>query len=874
MSKIRQYFIGIIVVVIFLIFMFSNKYLDWLWYQSMNAGQVFWVTLITGPLTKLIIGIFILIFLLINLLLALRSFNRIRSTEGYMVEVSKETVVFPGFFAAIVISFFLASGFSLNWEVIQQFLNRVSTGITDPIFKHDLGFYLFSFPFYQKLNSLIQIILFFGIIGSGLIYFLARAFWREGRSWQVWQPAKIHLTLLLILFLGSKLWGYSLSRFNLLYQESARLTGVNYTAAHANLLGINILTWVVVGLIGLLIVNVFRKTNTLIIGGLGVWLVLSVIFGGIYPGVIQSFVVNPNEFDLEKSYIQNHIQFTRQAYDLERIKIKPFKPEENQNPQLNSAHPSLADLRLWDYRPLTSSYNQLQSIRPYYEFNNVDIDRYPTPSGQRQLMLSARELHSNRLTERAKSWINLHMVYTHGYGFAANQVNQFSDQGQPVFIARDLPPKTAPDFPSLKVTRPEIYFGESTNDYIIVNTETEEFDYPQGEQNVSTLYKGKKGIPLNSPLVKLLFALRYQESNFLLSNELTQESNIFIYRNIKERVKRLAPFLELDEDPYLVVAKGNLYWIIDAYTESSYYPYSRTHTTGINYIRNSVKVVVNAYEGSVDFYVIDNEDPLIKVWQRIFPRLFKPVAEAIPEITSHFRYPERLLTVQRDILAQYHMTNPKTFYLQEDYWDIPEHNNKTPFEPYYVTLSLPGEPKGEFVMMQPFSPRNKQNLISWLIARSDQPYYGELILYTLPKDINIYGPAQIDSRINQNETISQLITLWNQNQSRVAWGNLLIVPIDNSILYVKPLYIESDQTQQAELKKIVMVYQNEVLIGDTVMEALSGISLNKPTAENKPDKPETQPGEDKQAQQREEIIQQIEKHIIETQKLIRKLRNN
>ena len=355
MSKIRQYFIGIIVVVIFLIFMFSNKYLDWLWYQSMNAGQVFWVTLITGPLTKLIIGIFILIFLLINLLLALRSFNRIRSTEGYMVEVSIETVVFPGFFAAIVISFFLASGFSLNWEVIQQFLNRVSTGITDPIFKHDLGFYLFSFPFYQKLNSLIQIILFFGIIGSGLIYFLARAFWREGRSWQVWQPAKIHLTLLLILFLGSKLWGYSLSRFNLLYQESARLTGVNYTAAHANLLGINILTWVVVGLIGLLIVNVFRKTNTLIIGGLGVWLVLSVIFGGIYPGVIQSFVVNPNEFDLEKSYIQNHIQFTRQAYDLERIKIKPFKPEENQNPQLNSAHPSINSNRFVRIMNLTMS---------------------------------------------------------------------------------------------------------------------------------------------------------------------------------------------------------------------------------------------------------------------------------------------------------------------------------------------------------------------------------------------------------------------------------------------------------------------------------------------------------------------------------------
>ena len=494
---------------------------------------------------------------------------------------------------------------------------------------------------------------------------------------------------------------------------------------------------------------------------------------------------------------------------------------------LNTDHPSLADLRLWDYGPLLNSYNQLQSIRPYYQFNDIDIDRYPSADGQRQVMISARELLSDRLPEQARTWINLHLTYTHGYGFAANQVNQFSNEGQPIFISRDLPPKTAAQFPKLKVTTPDIYFGESTNHYVIVNSKNDGVEQVQGDQNMTPSYQGVPGISLKSFFVKTLMALKYQEPNFLLSPQLLPESSILLYRNIKVRVEKLAPFLSFDNDPYLVVSGGKLYWIIDAYTTSSNYPYSRPYTTGgPNYVRNSVKAVVEAYNGTVDFYIVDPADPIIQVWQKVFPGLFKPSNIIDPDLKSHFRYPEDLLTVQREMLLQYHMTNPRTFYEKEDYWNIPEEKQGKLFEPYYVTLKLPEEDQTEFVMVQPFTPRNKQNLTAWLVARCDQPNYGELILYTLPKDQNIYGPEQIDSRINQDETISQLVTLWNQQQSNVIWGNLLIIPLDGKILYLKPLFMESERGRQAELKKIVMVYQNQVLIGDTVGETLSGISAN------------------------------------------------
>lgn len=843
----------------------SGKYIDLLWFKTIGFTTVFWVGLITGPLTKALFILVIFSFFLLNLLIAMLAFNRPHVVNTLAPEIPKGAILIPGIAVAAVLAFIIGAGLSLDWTVIQQFLHRITVGTVDPIFKQDIGYYLFAYPFYKQLNTLFQAVSFLGLAGTALVYFLAKAVWVERNSLEISVPAKIHLTALTILFFTAKIWGYHLGKYSLMFQETSRITGINYTAEHARVFALTLLTWLIVAIIGLLIFGLFRRGTKLLLGGVIVWVVSSFILNIFYPGMVQNFKVTPNEFELEATYLKHHIEFTRQAYALDKIRQVPYIPTEAKTNRLTTGHPSLTDLRLWDYEPLLSSYNQLQSIRPYYQFNDIDIDRYPSATGQRQVMISARELLNERLPDQARTWINLHLTYTHGYGFAANQVNQFSNEGQPIFIARDLPPKTDPGFPALKVTNPGVYFGETTNNYIIVNTKNGEFDYAQGDQNVTASYKGIPGIRLDSYFVKTLMSLKYQETNFLLSPQLTSESSILLYRNIKTRVKKLAPFLSFDNDPYLVISGGKLYWIIDAYTTSSSYPYSKPYQTGINYVRNSVKAVIDAYSGAVDFYVVDPSDPIIQVWQKVFPGLFKPIETVDPEIKNHFRYPEDLLTIQRDMLLQYHMTNPRTFYEKEDYWNVPATGQDKLFEPYYVSLKLPEADKTEFVTMQPFTPRNKQNLIAWIVARCDQPNYGELILYTLPKDQNIYGPEQIDSRINQDETISQLITLWNQQQSNVIWGNLLIIPIDGKILYLKPLFMESERGRQAELKKIVMVYQNQVLLGDTVTEALSGFSSASSSLERQsPEIPRSQ------TDRKTEIINELLDISREEQKLNKK----
>ncbi len=886
MNRFINIAIGIVVAMVLLVWSTSSQYLDWLWYKSVSSTSVFWVSLLTGPITKISIGLLIFAFLGVNLWLALRAFNRVQvyTETDIWPEIPKNAVVLPALGISAVLSFLLASGLALDWTVIQQFLHQVPTGLKDPIFQKDLGFYLFSYPFFQQLNSLITSVAFLGLVGTAALYFIAKAFWKAGAHWELWQPAKIHLAVLAILFFAAKIWGYGLGQFNLLYQENAQLTGINYTAYHAKLFGLKVLSVVLIFVIVAFIVNLFRKGTKLMVGAIGAWLVLSFLLLAVYPGLMQSFVVSPNEYTLEEPFLKNHIDFTRKAYGLDKIKIQPFVPKEGGNVQLNPANPALADLRLWDYRPLLSSYNQLQRIRPYYSFNDIDIDRYQTPAGQRQVMLSARELNTTALAATAQNWINIHLTYTHGYGIAANQVNEYTAQGQPNFIARDLPTESNPNFPGLKVGQPRIYYGETLNtrnDYAIVNTKNAEFDYPQGEGVASNAYDGKKGIPLNSLYNRLLLTAALGDTNFLLSNLITPESSILLHRNINTRVKKLAPFLTFDQDPYLVVSGGRLYWIIDAYTTSSSFPYARIHsdqTSYFNYIRNSVKAVVDAYDGSVDFYVVDNTDPLIKVWQSIFPRLFKPATAVAPDLARHFRYPEKIMEVQRDMISQYHMTNAKSFYGKEDYWEIPVHNQDEPFEPYYVTLQLPGNKNPEFVMMQPFSPRGSRNLVSWMVARCDQPNYGQLILYVLPKDQNIYGPAQIDSRINQDQTISQLVTLWNQQSSKVTWGNLLIVPLENSILYVKPLFMESSRSQQAELKKVVMVYEDQVAIGDNLADTIAKLNVTpgqSSAAANPPVQPAqpTQPAQPNSANRKTQILKRLNELTREQQRLLQELSN-
>lgn len=865
MNKFSKIILGVIVAMMVILWAISGKYLDWLWFKSMGTTSVFWVSLVTGPLFKLIVGFIVFGFFAVNFLIALKAFDRIKTVDSFWSNISKKTILWPGLIICGVLSFMIAAGFSVDWTVIQQFLHSIKTGVTDPTFHQDLGFYLFSYPFYQQLNTLLVIMTFLGLAGVALVYVMSKAFWRQGNTFEFWPQAKIHLTLLTIVFLGVKIWGYSLAKFGLLYQESTLITGINYTGAHAKMFAYSALTFLVIGIILLLLFSLFRRGSKILIGGVIVWLAAAFILGFIYPLAMQSFFVKPNEYELERPYLAKHIEATRAAYGLDKIKVQPYSLQNNKSTLLNIKDPALADLRLWDYKPLIPSYNQLQAIGQYYEFNDVDIDRYPSQTGQHQVMLSARELEISKLPEQARGWINMHLTYTHGYGVAANQVNQYSSQGQPIFIAKNLPPEAAPEFPGLKVTQPRIYFGEATDQYIVADTRTREFD-PLDDENAQ--YQGPKGIPL-TPFNKLVMSFKFQEMNFILSSQITGDSSVLMNRNITTRVQKLAPFLEYDSDPYLVVLGGELLWIIDAYTTSSYYPYAKAHNQyGINYMRSSVKAVVNAYTGEVNFYIMDPTDPIINVWKNIFPKLFK--SNPPQDLVRHFRYPEYLLTMQRDMLLQYHMTNPKDFYEKEDSWDVPTENQngvEELFSPYYVTLNLPGERAAEFVMMQPFSPRNKQNLASWLVARCDGANYGDLLLYSLPRDQNIYGPAQIESRIGQDPTISQLITLWNQQQSRVLWGNLLLVPIDGTLLYVKPLFIESERSKQAELKKVVMVYQNQVLLGNTVAQALENFSTNLPTQIGLPAETEN----DTKAKRRAEILKRLEENIKEQQRLIQEL---
>ncbi|MCL6589082.1 MAG: UPF0182 family protein [Firmicutes bacterium] len=865
MKKISRLLLILLAVVVLGIWSVSGKYLDWLWFKSLGPATVFWVSLLTGPVVKLVVGIIVFVFLAINFLIAIRAFDRIRSVDSSYANFSSAQIRAMGWLASAGLAFIIALTLSLDWTVIQQFLHPVKTGTPDPVFNLDLGYYLFTFPFYQQLNSLMLSITFLGLAGTGVIYFMAKAFYRHGRSWELWPQAKAHLSILAILFLGVKIWGYGLGKYGLLFQESARLTGINYTAEHARMFGLSALSVILIAVIAAILIGLFRRGSKILIGGLILWMAASVILMGIYPAALQAVKVTPNEYEMEKPYLEKHIQWTRQAYGLDKIKSQNFIPRDDKSVLLNPKDPALTDLRLWDYRPLIPSYNQLQAIGPYYEFNDVDIDRYPSATGQRQVMLGARELKISKLPEQAHGWINLNLTYTHGYGIAANQVTQYSSQGQPVFIAKNMPPEAAPEFPALTVTQPEIYFGEATDHYVVVNTRTREYNPLDGQDGAGE-YRGPKGVPV-TPFTKILMAFKYQEYNFLLSSQLTKDSSILLNRNIMRRVQKLAPFLFFDEDPYLVVSGGEIYWIIDAYTYSAYYPYAKRYEGGINYLRNSVKAVVNAYSGEVNFYIADYSDPILAVWRKVFPHLFKAVAPA--DLVRHFRYPEYLMTVQRDLLLQYHMTDPKDFYEREDAWDVPTENQdgqEQIFHPYYVTMKLPGEKNAEFVMMQPFSPRSKQNLTSWLIARCDQPNYGELLLYNLPRDRNIYGPSQIDSRINQDQTISQLVTLWNQQQSQVRWGNLLIVPLEGAILYVKPLFLESGRGRQAELKRVVVVYQDQVLIGETVAGALENFATNLPTRISSLP---VDRDEEERLKRKEELIKRWEESIKEQQRLLK-----
>jgi len=557
-----------------------------------------------------------------------------------------------------------------------------------------------------------------------------------------------------------------------------------------------------------------------------------IVFKGLYPGIVQRLEVEPNEIEKEASYIARNIAYTRNAFDLVPIVERPFdvgtEPEVH---TLGDVEATISNVRLWDWRPLLDSYSQLQEIRLYYEFEDVDVDRYDLGAGPAQVMLSAREMAVEQLAEPIRTWQNVHLIYTHGYGFVMSPVNRVTEEGLPMFFVSDIPPRVPDSLRAvLEIQRPEIYYGERTVDYALAATRVQEFDYPSGDQNLYTSYAGRGGIPVASWWRRALFAWYFGNAKLLLTDAITEDSRLLLHRRIQERVRRLAPFLEYDADPYLVLIDGRLVWILDAYTTSSRYPYSEPiegfGRRPVNYIRNSVKVVIDAYHGEVAFYAWDERDPLLATYRSIFPTLFRPRDEFPPSLIPHLRYPEDLFTIQAEVLRAYHMLDPKVFYNREDLWNVPNEiyqGEPQPMVPYYVLLRLPDDDALTFQLVLPFTPARRDNMIAIVAAKSDPGNYGRRVIYEFPKDRLIYGPMQIEARIDQDPVISQQITLWSQKGSSVIRGNLLVIPLENSVLYVEPLFLQAQQSQLPELTRVIATYGQRIVMEPTLEDAMMAL---------------------------------------------------
>jgi len=803
-------------------------YTEWLWFDSLGFSRIY-ATILTTKLWLFAAGAAVfLLLLLANLFLA----RRLSPAGGENVLIGQALVVVRRVLdlgilvAALFLSLIFGLVTSSQWETVLRFTNATSFGISEPLLGRDVAFYIFNLPLYNFAQGwllwAIVLILTFTVTVYGLNLGFRRAAFTT--------PIRGHLSVLgaIIFFLIA--WSYRLKIFDLLYSQRGVIFGAGYTDVNAQWLAWRILI-VIAAISGvMLLISLFRRWKYSIIAPIGLWIALAIIFGSIYPAIIQRFQVEPSELAREKPYIEHNIKFTRLAFGLDRIEERDIPVEISPSEQdiaRNSA--TMNNIRLWDYRPLKDTYNQLQSIRLYYDFIDIDVDRYTIDGSYRQVLLGARELSPEKLATQAQTWVNRRLQYTHGYGVSMSPTNEVTEQGLPNLWIKDVPP-----IGMIEIERPEIYFGENTDDYVMVNTRVEEFDYPRGDTNVYTKYTGGGGIKLNSFIRRLAFAWELGDINILISGELTAESQLLYRRHIQQRVQHIAPFLKLDRDPYIVVDDGQLFWVQDAYTVSARYPYSQPTPGGINYIRNSVKVVTSAYDGSTAFYLIDPEDAVVNTYASIFPSLFTPIAEMPESLRSHLRYPVDLFQVQVSVYQTYHMQDPRVFYNKEDLWTTPVEtyaDTERPVEPYYVIMRLPGEDREEFVLMLPLTPTQKDNMITWLAARSDGDHYGKLIAYNFPKDKLIYGPRQIEARIDQDPAISSQLTLWGQKGSQVIRGNLLVIPIEQSILYIEPVYLKAERGQLPELKRVIVASGDLIAMEPTLAQSLNVIYAGLPAAE-------------------------------------------
>jgi uncharacterized membrane protein (UPF0182 family) len=822
----------------------SDVTVDWLWFSAIGHGEVFWTVITAEAILFLAVFAVSAGALFLSGWLALRN-ARPRLpwspgiTFGRGLPESLPELIGPlsprlglrlavaG--AAIVLGAIIAAGEMRNWDLALRFLHQLPYGERDPVFGKDIGFYLFSLPAYVALRNWLLLLLLLSAALAGIVYWAHGDIRIDRPPGGLSSAALRHASALLGLFFALKAWSYGLDRFLLLYDDNGVVVGAGYTDLHVELP----VLWFLLGLAAAAAVacwaNMRWRTYRIPLGAAAVLVASSIVLSLVFPALFERLYVKPSELRLEAPYIARNIALTREAYDLDTVTVKPFPIGEGLSlAALEADRATVDNIRLWDWRPLRDTYAQLQEIRTYYKFLDMDIDRYRPDGTYQQVMLSARELEPSLLPANAQTWVNRHLIFTHGNGVVMSPVTEKSAEGLPIFYLQDIPP-VASGGPAIR--QPRVYFGQAGADYVIVKTGTPEFDYPKGADNVYATYDGGAGIPIGGLMRRSLFAWYFGDANILLTGYITADSRILIRRNIRERVRRVVPFLRLDSDPYIVVSDGRLYWIQDAYTTSSWFPYAPADLPGgANYIRNPVKVVIDAYNGTVDFYVSDPRDPILRTYESIFPRLFKPLSAMPSDLRQHIRYPEDFFLIQAELYRAYHMQTPEVFYNREDLWQFPrepagidEAGGATRVEPYYMIMRLPGEARAEFVLMQPMVPSQRENMIAWIAARCDPPNYGKLLVYEFPKEKLVYGPFQIEARIQQNTEISQQISLWNQMGSRVIRGHIVVVPIGNSILYVSPLYLRAQAGQLPELKRVIAVYGDRVVMAETLGAALSGL---------------------------------------------------
>lgn len=823
-------------------------YPNYLWFESFQLNDI-WIKELQTKLGIFSIGALIaIVWIGFNVLIANRNshaasthrhgaiktgillldqlLNQLQSqfSQSQFANLSKSAYKSLKGLAVLGLSLFLGLIAKGHWETIVLFINQQEFELIEPIFNKDISYYLFSIPLFNAFHSWLLTLIGLSLVLVLILYLSENVIPSLFTRQKIGKGVQTHVLFLVgsfIILVGIGIW---LDRFNMLVNSSGVVHGLGFTDFHIRLPIQTILSYGYIAL-GILLwfwgkIPLKRFPLFLGIGLIGFQFLSTTII----PGFVQNYIVQPNEILKENPYISNNINLTRIAYGLDKITDEEFSVSNSLTRQdIRDESLTLSNIRLWNREPLQQTLSQLQEIRLYYEFGNIDVDRYLINGQLQQVMLSPREIDTSQLTQQAQTWTNKHLVYTHGYGLCMSPVNEVNKEGLPKLYIKDIPPISN----HMNINRPEIYFGEKPSSYIITNTDQEEFDYPKGDTNVYTHYQGHGGVQLNGFLKRLLFAIKFSDMKILVSSLIGSDSRLLYDHNITRIVRKITPFIGIDNDPYMVVTDtGKLVWMLDGYTFSTQFPYSEPFNRQLNYIRNAVKITIDAYNGDIHYYIADQTDPIIKAYAKFYTNLFKPLSDMPSDLLRHIRYPKDLFSVQSYMYRTYHMTDPQVFYNREDLWEIPSETyeqSEQVMQPYHMVSRLPGDKKESFLLMLPFTPTNKNNMIAWMSAKCDPESYGEIKVYKFPKERTIYGPMQIESRIDQDTTISQKLTLWGQMGSRVIRGNLMVIPIKDSLVYVEPIYLQATQSKFPELKRVIFSYGDQVVMAKTLNEAIDTV---------------------------------------------------